>query len=214
MKPKIFETSGIPIIKDNIRAPSQMIEPIPKIISPKIIKIINNLSDVQGLNKAYATTDNVYLNNNTMYVSGTKHAETLIPTLLNLDPIETYNMNYKNGYYQDMWDDLKIPFGLTKYSQRYQEADKMLKDNPKITNVIGHSLGGSVALELAKNNPNNHLFTTTYGAPVYSDSMQYANRFRAVGDPVSMFDNGAIPKMPNNINPHSYDNGFENKISS
>ena len=28
------------------------------------VKIINNLSDVQGLNKAYATTDNVYLNNN------------------------------------------------------------------------------------------------------------------------------------------------------
>ena len=52
-----------------------------------------------------------------------------------------------------MWDDLKIPFGLTKYSQRYQEADKMLKDNPQITNVIGHSLGGSVSLELAKNHP-------------------------------------------------------------
>ena len=89
MKHKIFETSGIPIIKDNIRAPSQMIEPIPKIISPKIIKIINSLSDVQGLNAAYATNDNVYLNNNSMYVSGTKHADTLIPTLLNLNPIQT-----------------------------------------------------------------------------------------------------------------------------
>ena len=59
-----------------------------------------------------------------------------------------------------------------------------------------------------------HLFTTTYGAPVVSSSLQYGNRFRAFGDPVSMFDNGAITKMPNNINPHSYDNGFENKISS
>ena len=62
-------------------------------------------------------------------------------------------MDYKNGYFQDMWDDLKIPFGLTKYSQRYQEAEKMLKDNQRITNVIGHSLGGSVSLELAKNHP-------------------------------------------------------------
>ena len=212
MKHKIFETYGIPIIKDNIRAPSQMIEPIPKIISPKIIKIINSLSDVQGLNAAYKSNDNVYLNNNTMYVSGTKHADTLIPTLLNLNPIQTY-MNYKNGYYQDMWDDLKVPFSLTKYSQRYQEADQMLKDNPQITNVVSHSLGGSVALELAKNYPDKHLFTT-YGAPVFSDSMQYGNRFRAFGDPVSMFDNGAIPKMPTSINPHSYDNGFENKISS
>ena len=141
------------------------------------------------------------------------NAEILMPTLLNLDPIETY-INYKNGYFQDMWDDLEIPFGLTKYSQRYQEADKMLKDNPRITNVVGHSLGGSVSLELAKNYPEKDIFTTTYGAPVSSSSLQYGNRFRAFGDPVSMFDNGAITKMPNNINPHSYDNGFENKISS
>ena len=153
MKHKFYETSGI-IVKDNIKAPSQMMQTVPKIISPKIIKTINNLTDVQGLNRAYATDDNVFLNNNTMYVSGTKHAETLIPTLLNLDPIETY-INYKNGYYQDMWDDLKIPFGLTKYSQRYQEAEKMLKDNPQIENVIGHSLGGSVSLELAKNYKDN-----------------------------------------------------------
>ena len=60
-------------------------------------------------------------------------------------------MNYKNGYYQDMWDDLKIPFGLTRYTQRYQEAEKMLKDNPQIENIVSHSLGGSVSLELAKN---------------------------------------------------------------
>ena len=30
---------------------------------------------------------------------------------------------------QDMWDDLKIPFGLIKYSQRYKEADKMLRQS-------------------------------------------------------------------------------------
>ncbi len=54
-----------------------------------------------------------------------------------------------------MWDDLKIPFGMTKYSQRYQEGEQMLKDNPQIRNVIGHSPGGSVSLELAKNNPTN-----------------------------------------------------------
>ena len=150
MKHIFFEKTGL-IIKDNIKAPSQLIqEPMPKIISPKITKLINNLTDVQGLNRAYATNDNVFLNNNTMYISGTKHAE-LLPTLFNLDhPIQTY-MDYKNGYFQDVWDDLKIPFGLTKYSQRYQEADKMLKDNPQITNVVGHSLGGSVSLELAKN---------------------------------------------------------------
>ena len=108
-----------------------------------------------------------------------------------------------------MWDDLKIPLGLTRYSQRYQEAEKMLKDNPQIDSIVSHSLGGSVSLELAKNYPEKHLFTTTYGAPVASSSLQYGNRFRAFGDPVSMFDNGAITKMPIQINPHSYDNGFQ-----
>ena len=68
-----------------------MIQPVPKIISPKITKLINNLTDVQGLNRAYATNDNVFLNN-TMYISGTKHAE-LLPTLFNLDhPIQTYGL--------------------------------------------------------------------------------------------------------------------------
>ena len=83
MKHKFYETSGI-IIEDNIKQPSQLIQPIPNITSPKITKLINSISDVEGLNKAYATNDNVYKNNTkTLYVSGTKHAELLIPTLLN-----------------------------------------------------------------------------------------------------------------------------------
>ena len=59
------------------------------------------------------------------------------------------------------------------------------------------------------------IFITTYGAPVASSSLQYGNRFRAFGDVISMFDNGAITKMPIQINPHSYDNGFQqvNKTS-
>ena len=91
MKHIFFEKSGI-IIKDNIKAPSQLIQPVPKIISPKTTKLINNLTDVQGLNRAYATNHNVFLNNTTMYISGTKHAE-LLPTLFNLDhPIQTYGL--------------------------------------------------------------------------------------------------------------------------
>ena len=114
-----------------------------------------------------------------------------------------------------MWDDLKIPLSLTKYSQRYQEAEKMLKANPQIDSIVSHSLGGSVSLELANNYPGKKIITTTYGAPVASSSLQYGDRFRAFGDPVSMFDNGAITKLPTQINAHSYDNGFQqlNKTS-
>ena len=39
---------------------------------------------------------------------------------------------------------------LTK-SQRYIEAEKVLKANPNIKRAVGYSLGGSVALELQKN---------------------------------------------------------------
>jgi len=46
---------------------------------------------------------------------------------------------------------LKYHFGgdLTN-STRYKEAEAALKANPNIKRVIGHSLGGSVALELQK----------------------------------------------------------------
>ncbi len=207
-KNKFYETSGLYIIKDNIKPPWFTDIQNPKITGIPSFKI-KKMMDFEGLTNAYASADNVYLNDNTMYVSGTKHADTLISTLPNFNPIQ----NYMKGYYQDMWDDLKIPFHNTANTQRYQEANEMLRDNPQITNVVGHSLGGSVALELEKNNPQDKLFTTTYGAPVYTDSSIYSNRFRVVGDPVSMFDNGALTKLPNSINPHSYENGF-NQINN
>jgi pimeloyl-ACP methyl ester carboxylesterase len=38
--------------------------------------------------------------------------------------------------------------GNVRNSERYQQAEAALKDNPQVDTVIGHSLGGSVALEL------------------------------------------------------------------
>ena len=54
---------------------------------------------------------------------------------------------------QDVWGDLKIPLGKTAQTQRYMEAETALMANPQVTRVSGHSLGGSAALELAKNHP-------------------------------------------------------------
>jgi predicted alpha/beta hydrolase family esterase len=58
---------------------------------------------------------------------------------------------------QDHWDDIsKIPFNLTAESLRYRNADKALKTNEllnpdqKLTSLVGHSLGGSVVLEMQK----------------------------------------------------------------
>ena len=73
-----------------------------------------------------------------------------------------------------------------------------------INKIIGHSLGGSVALQFPKDN--NKFETTTYGAPVVQINSTKGNRFRFQYDPISYFDNGALTVNKFNLNPHSYSN--------
>ena len=70
---------------------------------------------------------------------------------------------------RDWHDDVTtIPaWGDLKNSERYQQADKALRANPNITRVVGHSLGGSVALELEKNSKNRITDSRTHGAPAF-----------------------------------------------
>ena len=146
--------------------------------SKQINNIINNnnevlnkpkqdITDNEGLQRAYNQPNKIYINNNKMYVAGTSNL-------------------------RDVYDDLKIPFQLTKYSQRYQDADKVLRNNKDIDTIIGHSLGSSVSLELNKNN-NNKFTTRTYSAPVFdlfrNSSVNDKNlRFKTSGDLISLFD--------------------------
>ena len=51
--------------------------------------VMQQLTDKEGLDKAYATTEKLYVHGNTMYVAGT-------------------------SYWQDVWDDLKIPLNKTR----------------------------------------------------------------------------------------------------
>jgi hypothetical protein len=133
-----------------------------------------------GLKKAYESEKKVHVDGETLFIAGTDDK-------------------------QDWYDDFsKIPFygDLTK-SKRYTDVIETVKNNPNVKKVIGHSLGGSVALELEKNNPNKYE-TTTYGAPVVS--LTKGNRFRHAGDIVSSFDLGS-KTIGFNINPikaHSY----------
>ena len=79
---------------------------------------------------------------------------------------------------------------------------------------MGHSLGGSVALELQKNFKYRNYNVNTYGAPVVSESPIIAsNRYRNKYDPVSQYDNGAQTEFPLTLNPHGYDNFDQNKVS-
>ena len=53
----------------------------------------------------------------------------------------------------DVFDDTtKVPFGLTKYSDRFKSVEKVLEDNPQVKMIQGHSLGGAIALSLNKKN--------------------------------------------------------------
>jgi len=134
-----------------------------------------------GLNKAYNNNNKIHVDGNTLYVAGTSNLK-------------------------DVYDDLtKIPFyGNLKDSTRYNQAKTALDANPNITNLVGHSLGGSVILDIQKNN--SKMTSTTYGAPVIQIGTKQGNRYRFPFDPISYLDNGAITVNKFNINPHSYSN--------
>jgi hypothetical protein len=106
---------------------------------------------------------------------------------------------------RDAWDDLKIPIQKTAWAKRYQDADALLKENPQVTNLVGHSLGGSAVLELQKNHTEKTFKTNTYGAPVASltvpDNVDN-HRYRNYGDPVSMFDRGAESNVKETTGTH------------
>jgi len=102
---------------------------------------------------------------------------------------------------QDLWDDVKIPFGYTSQSQRFEQAQRALI--PGIHKLVGHSLGGAVALELAAKHG---LQSEVYGTPVASASAS-AMRHRHPFDPISMFDLGAATTGSPSMDPHRY-SGF------
>ena len=68
----------------------------------------------------------------------------------------------------DVFDDTtvtKVPFGLTKYSDRFKSVEKVLEDNPQVKMIQGHSLGGAIALSLNEEN-GWKIGTRTYNAPI------------------------------------------------
>ena len=151
---------------------------------------IKPITDVEGLHEAYNRQTHLYIHGDTLYIAGT-------------DPT----------YLQDDYDDLGIPFNKTSKSLRYRNTIDLLDVNPDVKNIVGHSLGGSVALELQKNFKYRDYNVSTYGAPVASASPIPSNRYRNKYDPVSQYDYGAQTEFPLTLNPHGYDNFDQNKVS-
>ena len=138
-----------------------------------------------GLSKAYASDNSTHIDGDTLFIAGTKTM-------------------------RDVFSDwIKIPLGLTRYSKRYKEAEDVLKANPQVKNLIGHSLGSAVSDELSKRNENKQLKTTLYGSPfVDFTGKQSENRYRHKFDPVSILDRGSKTVDLGLVDPltaHGYD---------
>ena len=128
------------------------------------------ISDQDGLSKAYNTADGLYEDNttNTLFIAGTR------------------SLN-------DVGERCKIPAFKTKDSAIYGRARKYLDEHPNITNLVGHSFGGSAALQFQKDDQKYQ--TRTYGAPVFDPiprnpwhkPQRFCNRY----DPVCSADMGA-----------------------
>ena len=117
------------------------------------VKKLQDVTDQEGLNRAYDTKDGLYQHYNKLFIAGTK------------DKI-------------DFVDDLKLPFDetLTK-TNRGRDIDSYYRRHHEIDTVIGHSLGGSVALALEKkykkegDSPYGIVQSKTFGAPVVSGNI-------------------------------------------
>jgi pimeloyl-ACP methyl ester carboxylesterase len=148
------------------------------------------IEDRVGLRRAYAAPDSIYVRGDTAYVAGTQ--------------ISRMGENFR-----DLYDDVKIPFGLTRTTHRYEQLQKALAAHSEVKHLVGHSLGGSTVLEAAKGRPD--LTTTTYGAPVFdlftgSLLEQAPTRFANRGDTISALDSKAQSASNGLGNPHSFEN--------
>jgi len=182
------------------------------------------ISNAEGLDRAYETENNVYGYGDTLFISGTKGSIVGKDWRQNMQYIGVPWLN--SLFYDDKvqavtsviaptlalspselgilrQDNTKIKVYET---DRYKEAEKALKANPNIKRVVGHSLGGAVALELQKNFP--YLKGDVYGTP-YADPLGKApegpiQRFRQAADPISILDNSAQTSIPTSLNTHDY----------
>ena len=91
----------------------------------KIVKQLRDISDEEGIKRAYGTNDGLYQHYNKLFIAGTKN------------------------FPGDHIDDLKLPLDDTlNKTKRGRDADAYYRSHHELDTVIGHSLGGAVAFSL------------------------------------------------------------------
>ena len=120
----------------------------------KLVKKLRDITDEEGLKRAYDTKDGLYQHYNKLFIAGTR------------------------DFPGDHIDDLKLPLDDTlNKTKRGRDADAYYRSHHEIDTVIGHSLGGAVSLALEKqykkegNHPYGIVQFKTFGAPAVSGNI-------------------------------------------
>ena len=93
----------------------------------EVVEQLQDISDEEGLKRAYDTKYGLYQHYNKLFIAGTK------------------------DFPVDHIDDFKLPFDDTlNKTKRGRDADAYYRSHHEIDTVIGHSLGGAVSLALEK----------------------------------------------------------------
>ena len=152
----------------------------------------SNLTDAQGLSRAYGSGKGFYIDGDKMYVAG------------------TFGKGTFGGAVNDILADVGLPFKMTKYSQRYKDTSTALHENNEVKHLITHSLSSSVGAQITKDYPERELTLTTYGAPFISRRSNITDdyiSFRSILDPVSILDRSVRTVYTGSLSPftnHDY----------
>ena len=152
----------------------------------KMLENNGKISNTQGIKYAYDQDNKIFVRGNKMYVGGT-----------------TSTRDWQQNF-------TKLKTGGIRDMDRYKEARRVLMENPQVDTLLGHSMGGSVVLELNKEFNDRNYKTRTYDAPVVSlvapifgldKPTEQHKRFRKTGDLVSSLDSAAINYPTSSFNP-------------
>ena len=136
-----------------------------------------DISDEDGLTKAYAATNGLHQHYNKLFIAGTR------------------------DFPRDYWDDLNILFGKTLDGKRGHDAEAHYQEHKnQIDTVVGHSLGGAIALNLEQKygqQSGGIIQSKTFGSATASfPGGNKADRIRYLGDPISALDFNATTVVP------------------